>query len=162
VPIPGTARTVTVTATDNRGVSNTTTYPVTHETSAADPPAAAGAPVAAPQAVGLRVAGVRYVTKAFRKTKRVRMIVTIKDSLGRVVRGATVQVRGAPASRLIGRPTLKRTGKLGRTSFLLKLRVRAYGKRLFTVILAKDANGQGTAEDLVRVPKLGTRPARRR
>lgn len=155
--IPGTSRTVTVTATDNRGVSTTTTYPVTSQTSAAP-----GTTVAAAKAVGVRVASVRYLTKSFRKTKRVRMIVTVKDSLGRVVRGATVQVRGAPASRLVGRPKLKKTDKLGRASFLLKPRARAYGKRLFTVITAKTPTAKAQRKTSVRVPKLRTRPAARK
>lgn len=156
VPIPGTSRTVTVIATDNRGVSTTTTYPVTHQA------AAAGTTVAAAQAVGVRVASVRYVTKGFRKTKRVRMIVTVKDSLGRLIRGATVQVRGAPATRLVGRPKLKRTDKLGRASFLLKPRARAYGKRLYTITLAKTPSAKVQRKTSVRVPKLRTRPARKR
>jgi hypothetical protein len=155
VPIPGTSRTVTIIATDKRGVSTTTTYPVTHQASAA------GTTVAAAKAVGVRVASVRYVTKSFRKTKRVRMIVTVRDSLGRLVRGATVQVRGAPATRLVGRPKLKKTDKLGRASFLLKPHARAYGKRLFTVTTAKTPTAKAQRKTSVRVPKLrARRPAR--
>jgi hypothetical protein len=156
VPIPGTSRTVTIIATDNRGVSSTTTYPVTHQASAA------GTTVSAAKAVGVRVASVRYVTKSFRKTKRVRMIVTVKDSLGRAIRGATVQVRGAPATRLVGRPKLKKTDKLGHASFLLKPRARAYGKRLFTVTTAKTPTAKAQRKTSVRVPKLRTRSTARR
>jgi hypothetical protein len=159
VTIPGTSRTITVIATDSRGVTTTTTYPVTHESSAAP---AAGTTVAAAQAVGVRVASVRYLTKGFRKTKRVRMVVTVKDSLGRLVHGATVQVRGAPASRLIGRPNLKRTGKLGRASVLLKPRARVHGKRLFTVTIAKTPTAEVQRKTSVRVPKLRARSVRKR
>jgi hypothetical protein len=156
VPIPGTSRTITVVATDNRGVSTTTTYPVTHHASAAR------ATVAAANAVGVRVASVRYVTKGFRKTKRVRMIVTVKDNLGRLVRGATVQVNGAPAARLVRRPKLKRTDKLGRASLLLTPRARAYGKRLFTVTIAKTPTSKAQRKTSVRVPKLRARSVRKR
>jgi hypothetical protein len=156
VPIPGTSRTITVVATDNRGVSTTTTYPVTHRASAA------GATVAAANAVGVRVASVRYVTKGFRKTKRVRMIVTVKDNLGRLVRGATVQVNGAPAARLVRRPKLKRTDKLGRASLLLTPRARSYGKRLFTVTIAKTPTSKVHRKTSVRVPKLRARSVRKR
>jgi hypothetical protein len=156
VPIPGTSRTITVIATDNRGVSTTATYPVTHQASAV------GRTVAAANAVGVRVASVRYVTKGFRKTKRVRMIVTVKDNLGRLVRGATVQVNGAPAARLVRRPKLKRTDKLGRASLLLTPRARAYGKRLFTVTIAKTPTGKAQRKTSVRVPKLRARSVRKR
>ena len=156
--IPGTSRTVTVITTDNRGVSTTTTYPVTHHASGV--PAAAQT-VAAAKAVGVRVASVRYVTKSFRKTKRVTMMVTVKDTLGRLVKGATVQVRGAPASRLIGTPKLKRTNKLGRVSFLLKPRARAYGKRLFTITTAKTPTAKVQRKTSLRVPKLARKTARR-
>jgi hypothetical protein len=156
VPIPGTSRTITVIATDSRGVSTTTTYPVTHQASAV------GTTVAAANAVGVRVASVRYVTKGFRKTKRVRMIVTVKDNLGRLVRGATVQVNGAPAARLVRRPKLKRTDKLGRASLLLTPRARAYGKRLFTVTIAKTPTAKAQRKTSVRVPKLRARPVRKR
>jgi hypothetical protein len=160
VPIPGTSRTITVVATDHRGVTTTTAYPVTHQASAAAP--AAGATVAAAKAVGVRVASVRYVTKGFRKSKRVRMIVTVKDNLGRLVRGATVQVNGAPASRLVRRPKLKRTDKLGRAGLLLTPRARAYGKRLFTVTIAKTPTAKAQRKTSVRVPKLRARSVRKR
>ena len=156
IPIPGTTRTITIAATDNRGVSTSTTYPVTHHASAV------GTTVAAANAVGVRVAGVRYVTKGFRKSKRVRMIVTVKDHLGRVVRGATVQVNGAPASRLVRRPKLKRTDKFGRAGLQLTPRARAYGRRLFTVTIAKTPTAKAQRKTSVRVPKLRTRMARGR
>jgi hypothetical protein len=156
VPISGTSRTITVVATDTRGVSTTTTYPVTHQASAA------GTTVAAASAVGVPVASVRYVTKSFRKTKRVRMIVTVKDGLGRLVRGATVQVNGAPAARLVRRPKLKRTDKLGRASLLLTPRTRAYGRRLFTVTIAKTPTAKVQRKTSVRVPKLRARSVRKR
>lgn len=156
IPIPGTTRTITIAATDNRGVSTSTTYPVTHHASAV------GTTVSAANAVGVRVAGVRYVTKGFRKSKRVRMIVTVKDNLGRVVRGATVQVNGAPASRLVRRPKLKRTDKFGRAGLLLTPRARAYGRRLFTVTIAKTPTAKAQRKTSVRVPRLRTRMARGR
>ena len=158
IPIPGTSRTIRIVATDTRGVSTTTTYPVTHQATAG----AAGRTVAAANAVGVRVAGVRYLTKGFRKTKRVRMFVTVKDNLGRLVQGATVQVRGAPATRLVRRPKVKRTGKLGGTSFLLTPRAKAYGKRLFTVTLAKTPTAKAQRKTSVRVPKLRARSVRKR
>jgi hypothetical protein len=156
VPIAGTTRTITLVATDTRGVSSTTTYPVTHQT------AAAGTTVAAANAVGVRVASVRYLTKGFRKTKRVRMIVTVKDNLGRLVQGATVQVRGVPASRLVGRPKAKRTDKSGRVSFLLKPHARVRGKRLYTITIAKTPTAKVQRKTSVRVPKLRAKPVRMR
>ena len=160
VPIPGTDKTVTVTTTDSRGVTTTTTYPVAQGTTT---PAAAAAPtVAAAKAVGLKVASVRYVTRSFRKTKRVQMIVTIKDSLGRLVRGATVQVRAAPAKGLRVKPRIKRTGKNGRVSFLLHPRARVFGKKLTTVTVAKTPTAKAQRKTSVRVPKLRARSTTRK
>jgi hypothetical protein len=157
VGIPGTTRTITVVTTDTRGVSTTTTYPVAQ-------PAAAPTVVAAAQAVGVKVAAVRYVAKPFRKTKRLQMIVTVKDSLGRLVKGATVQVLGAPQARLKVRNKVKKTGKLGRAFFLLTPRPKVYGKRLFTLTIARTPSAKTQRKTSVRVPKLRKRakPARKR
>lgn len=151
--VPGTSTTVIVVATSPEGASSTTTYPV------AAAPAVRTVTVA--QAAGVRVASVRYIAKSFRKTKRLKMIVTVKDRLGRAIRGASVQVRGATAKGLKRKTKLKKTGKLGRTSFLVYPRPRMFGKRLFTVTVAKTKTAKAQRKTSVRVPKLRTRPSAR-
>ena len=154
--IPGTSRTVTVIATDNRGVSTTTTYPVTHHARLPRP----ARPL--PQQGGRRSRRQRPLCDEELPQDEARtMIVTVKDTLGRLVHGATVQVRGAPASRSVGTPKLKRTDKLGRASFLLKPRARVYGKRLFTITIAKTPTAKVQRKTSLRVPKLARKTARR-
>jgi hypothetical protein len=157
IPIPGTSRSITIVIVDNRGVESTTTLPVAPP--ATTPPPAATPPPAtrSVKAPGLRVAGVRYVTKHFRRTKRVQMIVTIKDTLGRPVRGATVQVRAASPKGLRLKPKVKRTGKGGRVAFLLHPRARVFGKRLTVVTVARKATAKAQRKTSVRVPKPRTR-----
>jgi hypothetical protein len=155
--VPGTSTTVTVVATSPEGASSTTTYPVAQPAAAA--PAVRTVTVA--QAAGVRVASVRYIAKSFRKTKRLRMIVTVKDRLGRAIRGASVQVRGATPKGLKRKTKLKKTGKLGRTSFLVYPRPRMFGKRLFTVTVAKTKTAKAQRKTSVRVPKLRARPSAR-
>jgi hypothetical protein len=154
IPIAGTNGSLTIVIVDSRGVESRTTPPVEQPTTTPVTPPAANRSVKAP---GLRVASVRYVTKHFRRTKRVQMIVTIKDSLGRPVRGATVQVRATAARGLRLKPKVKRTGKGGRVAFLLHPRARVFGKRLTVVTVARKAAGRAQRTTSVRVPKLRTR-----
>jgi hypothetical protein len=156
IVVPGTTTTITIVATSPEGASSTTTYPVAQ-------PAAAPAvrTVTVARAAGVRVASVRYIAKSFRKTKRLRMIVTVKDRLGRAIRGASVQVRGATAKGLKRKTKLKKTGKLGRTSFLVYPRPRMFGNRLFTVTVAKTKTAKAQRKTSVRVPKLRARPSPR-
>jgi hypothetical protein len=154
IPVPGTSRTITVGIVDNRGVGSTTTQPVQHQTTTpgATPPAARTA-----KGPGLRIASIRYVTKHFRRTRRVQMIVTVKNSLGRVVRGARVQVRAASPRGLRLKPKVKRTGKRGRVVFLLHPRARVFGKRLAIVTVARTPTARAQRKTTVRVPKLRKR-----
>ena len=154
IPILGTNGSLTIVIVDNRGVESKTTPPVEQPTTSPATPPAAKRSAKAP---GLRVASVRYVTKHFRRTKRVQMIVTIKDSLGRPVRGAAVQVRAASPRGLRLKPKIKRTGKGGRAAFLLHPRARVFGKRLTVVTVARKAAGRTQRKTSVRVPKLRTR-----
>lgn len=160
VPIPGTSKTITIVIVDNRGTEATTTIPVAQQTSAPPPPAAPVTRKA--QAVGLRVASVRYVTKNFRRTKRVQMIVTVKDSLGRAVRGARVQVRAASGKSLRLKPKLKRTGARGRVSFLLHPRARLFGNRLRIITTATTPAARAKRTTSVRVPRAPVRTLTRR
>ena len=155
MPIPGTTRSITIVIVDNRGVESSTTRPVDEQPTTT--PTASPTATRSAKGPGLRVAGVRYVTKHFRRTSRVQMIVTIKDSLGRPVRGATVQVRAASPRGLRLKPKVKRTGKGGRVSFLLHPRSRVFGKRLTVVTVARKATAKAQRKTSVRVPKLRTR-----
>ena len=92
IPVPGTSKEVTVLMTDRQGVSIENRYPA----------AAQAAFVSAKNALGVRIASIRFYTKGIKKTKRVRMIVTIKDRRGLLVRGAKVSVRSMRAAWVRG------------------------------------------------------------
>lgn len=159
--LPGTSKEVTVTATDKQGVSQSSTFPVGHISSAIG--TVFGTSVSAAGAMGVKIASVRYVVKGVKARKRVRMIVTIKDKRGYLVRGATVRVRPSyfNRSRLIGGQQAHLTGKVGRANFTLRLRARAFpkAKRLFMVATAITPSAQARKTTSVRIPKLKRRAA---
>lgn len=154
--VPGSTKEVTVTATDRSGVTQTNTFPVTHASSAVQTPQ--GPSVGADGALGLRVAKVRYIVKKVKRTKRFRMVITIRDQRGLLVRGAVVRVRSARASRLLRNPKAKNTNRVGQAAFLLGARKRAFGKRLVMITFAQTKMAKAKKNTSVRLPRL-TRPA---
>jgi hypothetical protein len=148
VPIPGTSKEVTMIVTDKQGVSVTTTEPVSRSA------ASASSSVAAKDALGVKIASVRYFTKRIRTTKRLRIVVTVKDRRNLFVRGAVVTVRGAKARQLAGRAALKRTNRKGQVGFVLRLRQGAFGKRVVIVATAKTPAAKTARRTSVRLPRL--------
>ena len=146
IPVPGTSREMTVLMTDRQGVSLETRYPV-----------AAVSYVTAANAVGVKIAKVRYFTKGVKKTKRVRMVVTIKDKRGVIVRGARVTVKSARTGRVVGAAKVKGTNKKGQTSFVLRMRSKAFGKRVVIVTTAKTPSAKASKRTSVRVPSRAHR-----
>jgi hypothetical protein len=142
--VPGTTREIRVESTDRQGVSQASVFPI-----------AAAASVPGAQATGLRIAAIRYVTRGAARTKRVRMIVTVRDQRGSLVRGATVRVASMKPIRALrpGRYVL-RTGKLGRAGFWLRPRQRVFGKRLVMKAVARTAAAKAQKSRAVRVPRL--------
>jgi hypothetical protein len=145
VQVPGTTMVVTLTATDVHGNSETKKTAVKHSRLATT--------VSAANAVGLRIAKVRYYAKAARRTHRVRMVVTVKDRRGLLVRGAKISARAIRAGRLVRQPKAGLTGSQGRATFVLRLRAAAYGKRLVVVSLAKTPRAKVSRKTTVFVPR---------
>ena len=85
VQLPGTTKVVTVTATDTHGTSETIVSGV------AQNQLTAGTTVAA-SAVGIRIFKVRFFKKNALRTHRMRMVVTVKDRRGFLIRGAKITV----------------------------------------------------------------------
>jgi hypothetical protein len=148
VPIPGTSKEVTMIVTDKQGVSMTTTDPLSRTT------AAAATSVAAKDALGVKIASVRYFTKRIRTTKRLRVVVTVKDRRNLFIRGAVVMIRGAKARQIAGRAALKRSNRKGQVGFVLRLRPGAFGKRVVIVATAKTPTAKAARRTLVRLPRL--------
>jgi hypothetical protein len=150
--IPGTSKVVTVAATDRRGVSQTSTAPVLHTSSIFA--TAAGRSVSAAGAQGVRIAKIRYITRNVRRTKRLRIVVTVKDRRGLLIRNASVGVRSRYGGRIFRNPKAKRTNRVGQAAFLLRARDRAFGKRLVMITLAKTPTAKATKSSAVRIPRL--------
>jgi hypothetical protein len=156
--IPGSSREVTVTATDKQGVTQTTAFGVVPTSSVIS--TAAGPSIAAAGAQGLRIAKVRYVTKSARAHKRFRMIVTVKDVRGRLVRGATVRVQAKSKRLVLGKQRTKRSTRLGQAGFLVRIRPQALGRRVSMIALAQTPTAKAKKATSVRLPKA-RRPASR-
>jgi hypothetical protein len=151
--LPGTTKVITLTATDKQGVYQTYAVPTSP---------AAGHTIAAKAAQGVRIAKIRYITKNVRRTKRLRMVVTVRDRRGLLIRGATVSSRSRYARRIVRNPRSKKTNKAGQVAFLLRARNRAFGKRLVMVTVAKTPTAKASKASSVRIPKLRKAAARRR
>ena len=162
--IPGSSERVTVSATDTAGVSQTTTYEIRHTSSVISTPA--GASIAAAGADGVRIAGVRYQLKGVKKTKRVRMTVTVKDRRGRLVRDTIVRVRVANfqvrRKYVRGGQQAKLSTRLGRATFVLRVTRKAFGRRVFTVAVAKTPNASAKRTTSMRLPRMKAKARTRR
>jgi hypothetical protein len=157
--LPGTTKEVTVTATDTQGVSQSSTASVLHTSSMFTTPV--GRSVAAAGAQGVRIAKIRYITKNVRRTKRLRMVVTIKDRRGLLIRNASVSVRSRYARRILRNPRAKKTNRVGQAAFLLRAGNRAFGKRLVMITLAKTPAAKATKRSSVRIPSRKAAARRR-
>jgi hypothetical protein len=159
IQLPGTTKEVSVTATDNQGVSQTSTVPVLHTTSMFTTPA--GRSVSAAGAQGIRIAKIRYITRNVRRTKRMRMVVTVRDRRGLLIRNATVSVRSRYARRIARNPRAKKTNRVGQAAFLLRARDRAFGRRLVMITVAKTPRAKTSKRSSVRIPRRMRSPRRR-
>ena len=155
VELPGTTKVIHITMVDRQGVSQNTTLPVEHVST---PAGAAAAPVGRSvnvrSAVGLRIASVRYRIRNVKRTKRLRVIVTVKDRRGLLVRNAAVGVRSARVRAITRNPRVKRTNRVGQSAFLLTVRNRSFGKRLVLRIVAKAPQAKTRKTSAVRLPRL--------
>jgi hypothetical protein len=153
VRLPATTKTVTLAATDRQGNSETIGAGVSHaslgETS-----------VSAAAAVGLRIVKVRVYKQNALRRHRVRMVVTVKDRRGRLVRGAKISVRSTKAGRLVRRPRDTVSGRKGRATFVLRLREAALGKRLVVVTVAKTPRATAKKTNGISLPPSRHKAAR--
>jgi hypothetical protein len=163
VELPGTTKMITLTTTDRQGVYQTLAVPTTTAPTTTVPTGTeATRTVAANAAQGVKIAKIRYITKNVRRTKRMRMVVTVKDRRGLLIRNATVRVRSRYARRLVRNPRIRKTNKVGQVAFLMRARNRAFGKRLVMITLAKTPKAKASKVSSVRIPKLKKAAARRK
>jgi hypothetical protein len=143
VPVPGTSKEVTVLMTDKQGVSLETRLPASSQ-----------AFVSAKSALGVRIASVRYFTKRIKTTKRLRVLVTVKDRRGLLVRGAKVSVKSVKKALVRGAGKPRSTNRKGQASFVMRLRPKAFGKRFAVITKAKTPTARASKRSAVRLPRL--------
>jgi hypothetical protein len=160
LPIPATDKTVTVTAIDKQGASESSRSQITPETShqSGQTTTATAGSVAAASATGVSITSVRYTTKSVRTSKRIVVSLTVRDKRGLLIRGAKVRIRAASFEHdfVLGTQAAKTTNPNGVVSFTLKLRVAKFNRpeRLFTVATALTPSAQTTRTTSVRLPRL--------
>jgi hypothetical protein len=160
IPIPGTSREFTIMMTDKQGVTHTTTYPVTQQSSVIQTPL--GRSVSAAGALGIKITSVRYLTALVRSKKRFRVVVTVKDKRGYRIRDATVTLKSQRPRLTVGETRAKLSNKVGQVSFVMRVRPRALGKRLFVLASARTPSAKAQRKTVVRLPQNAQRrPARR-
>ena len=117
--------TVNVVATDRSGVSQTTTFTATRVKSTIT--TRAGTSVSAAGARGIVIAKValdkRFLTSP---KKQLRMVVTVKDRRGYLIRGASLRLRAMPAKHVAnGKLRAGFTNRFGKAQFRYTLRAKA-------------------------------------
>jgi hypothetical protein len=152
VPLPPGTREVVVVATGRNGVSQTSTFPVTQLGSTIS--TSQGTSVSAAGALGVRIVSIKYKPNA--QTKRVRMIVTVKDRRGYLIRDAIVTVKGMPARAIQGGVQAATTNRIGKATLVLRPQPALFGGRLATRTTAKTPSAAATKVSSTRLP----RPAR--
>jgi hypothetical protein len=123
--------------------------------------ASARSTVSAAGAVGLRIVRVRHLTKGVSVTKRFRVLVTLRDGRGRLVRDAIVTIGKVPGARntISGKyPTF--SNRLGQATVRVPVAKRLLGKRLFLKISARTPKARTITLRSVRLPAFKTGPAR--
>jgi hypothetical protein len=120
----------------------------------------ASATVAASQALGLRITRIRYLTTAVQATKRLQVLVTVRDLRGQRVRDAIVSIRRVPGAKLtITSTQATYSNRLGQASFVVPVPKQTLGKRLLLLIAARTPKAHALAFGSVRLPSVTTAPA---
>jgi hypothetical protein len=154
VQLPGTTKVVTLTATDTSGNSQTTTSSVIHTS-------LAGTTVSAAGALGIRIVKVRFYKQLVVRKHRLRMVVTVKDRRGLLVRGAKITVRSPKAGRLVRQPRASLSGAKGRVTIVLRLRQAALGKLLAVNTVATTPRAKAAKKNGTNLPRAKSRAGRK-
>jgi hypothetical protein len=113
------------------------------------------ASVAAADAMGLRIVGVKRLLKNVRLSKNFRMIVTIKDTRGFRVRGAIVSVSRVPGSQsTVSGMHAGFSNKIGVARVLVPATSKMFGKRVFLKITARTPKARAVTLRSVFLPRL--------
>jgi len=156
-PRSGSRRALTVVATDDRGVSQTSTFAITKVTTVIR--TRAGASVSAMGAQGIVIAKVRFDKRNLLTMKRVGVVVTVKDKRGFLIRGAALRLKGMPLRYLAnGANRAGFTNRLGKARFMYRLHSRAFAggtcKHLALMVRASTPRASAQKRVTLRLPTL--------
>ena len=149
--------TVTFVATDQRGVTQTSTFTTTRVTSTIA--TRAGTSVSAAGARGVVISRMALDSRYVKSAKHLRVLVTVKDRRGYLIRGAALQLRAMPAKHVAdGALRAAFTNRVGKAQFAFRLKASAFEGGLLT-IAARAATPKSTATRKValRLPAAVTR-----
>ena len=115
----------------------------------------ATAAVAAADAVGLRISAVRKLMKNVTVRRNFRLLVTLRDTRGRLVRGAIVSAGRVPGSQsTVSGLHAGFSNKRGVAAILVPVTKRMFGKRLFVKIAARTPKARAVALRSLSLPRL--------
>jgi hypothetical protein len=113
------------------------------------------ASVAAADAVGLRIVGVKRLLENVRLSKNFRLLVTVKDGRGLRVRGAIVSISRAPGSkRTVSGMHAGFSNKIGVARVLVPVTTKMFGNRVFLKITARTPKARAVTLRSVLLPRL--------
>jgi hypothetical protein len=120
-----TRETVTIVATDHRGVSQTSTFKATSVKSTIR--TRAGTSVSAAGARGIVISRIAFDKRFLGSAKHLRVLVTVKDRRGYLIRGALLRLRALPAKHVAnGAVRAGFTNQIGKAQFGYRLRQSAF------------------------------------
>lgn len=115
----------------------------------------AAASVSAADAVGLRITGVRKLLRQVTVRRNFRLLVTVRDTRNRLVRGAIVSAGRVPGSaRTLSGLHAGFSNKRGVATILVPVTKRMFGQRLFLKIAARTPTARAVALRSVSLPAL--------
>jgi hypothetical protein len=135
------------------------------DTASAKRSRSASATVAASQALGLLTPHIRYLTAAVQSSRSLRLLVTVRDLRGRLVRDAIVSIRGLPGVEMTNEDekiagqvaTITSTqatlsNRRGQAGFVVRVPKQSLGKRLLLLVAARTPKANALALGSVRLP----------
>lgn len=135
--------TVTFVATDQRGVTQTSTFTTTRVTSTIA--TRAGTSVSAAGARGIVISRLALDKRFLKSAKHVRVLVTVKDRRGYLIRGASLRLRAMPTKHVAnGALRAAFTNRVGKAQFAYRIKASAFKGGLLT-IAARAATPKSTA-----------------
>jgi hypothetical protein len=116
---------------------------------------ATSATVAATDAIGLRIAGIRPLLRNVRTNRNLRLVVTVRDGRGLLVRGAIVSAGRVPGSAAtVSGLHAGFSNKAGVARIVVPVARSMFGKRLYLKIAARTPKARAVALRSVLLPRL--------